>query len=122
MSDLNPYRAAQPMHWQLKANMAEDTLRQVEKDFGLHGIVLLLNINDLEYPKIVHELAQKLEEIQFIESRKMPGILYQIDLNESDLSTNVQTLNPLNTYLFLADRILKRCFEKVYWRHKMREQ
>ena len=122
MSDLNPYRASQPVHWQLKAYMAEETLRQVEKDFSLHGIALLLNINDLEYPKIVYALAQKLEEIQFIESPKMPGILYQIDLNESDLSTNIQTLNPLNTYLFLADRILKRCFEKVYWRHKMREE
>lgn len=122
MSDLNLYRAAKPIHWQLKATMAEDTLRQVEKDFGLHGIPILLNINDLEYPKIVYELAQKLEEIRFIESAKMPGILYQIDLNESDLSANIQTLNPLNTYLFLADRILKRCFEKVYWRHKMREE
>lgn len=101
--------------------MAEETLRQVEKDFALHGISLLLNINDSQYPKIVHELARKLEEIQFIENPKMAGILYQIDLNERDLSASIQTLNPLNTYKFLADRILKRCFEKVYWRHKMRE-
>ncbi|NEN21955.1 hypothetical protein G3O08_00360 [Cryomorpha ignava] len=102
--------------------MAEDTLRQVEKDFALHGIALLLNINDLEYPKIVEELALEMEKIQFIESPKMRAILYQIDLNESDLVANIQNVNAQNTYLFFADKILKRCFEKVIWRYKMRNQ
>ena len=119
MSDLIPYHPTPPSGWQLKDKMATDTLRQVEKDFLLHGIPLLLNINDFEFSGIVKDLAFKLEEIQFLENSAMPSILYQIDLNESRLIAKIQALNPQNTYLFLADSILKRCFEKVIWRFKM---
>lgn len=119
MSDLSPYHPVPPDDWRVKRNMADATLRQVEKDFSLHGIQLLLNINDFDYPRIVRELALKLEEIHFFERSEMPSILYQIDLNESKLVSEIQSLNPEETYFFIADKILKRCFEKVFWRYKM---
>lgn len=118
MSDLNTFNSDQPPHWQLRTQMAGDTLRQIEKDFALHGISLLLNINDVEYSNIVKQLAGQLHKISFLDNPKFGAILYQIDLNESDLAMAIHRVSPAVTYLFLADKIIKRCFEKVYWRYK----
>lgn len=120
MSDLDKYHGITPNHWHNQ--MADDTLRQVEKDFALHGIALHLKFQKDDYQNLVLELADALENIAFAESEKLPSILYQIDLNESDLVRSIPDLNPWETYSFLADKILRRCFEKVYWRYKMRNK
>lgn len=120
MNGLEKLPPTPPDHWHNR--MADDTLRQVEKDFALHGITLHLSFLKEDYQSLVQELANALEEITFAESGKLPSILYQIDLNESELVRSIPDLNPLETYRFLADKILRRCFEKVYWRYKMRDQ
>ena len=120
MSDIDKYHGITPDHWHNQT--ADDTLRQVEKDFALHGITLHLHFLKDDYQSLVLELADALEDIAFAESGKLPGILYQIDLNESELVRAIPDLNPTETYSFLADKILRRCFEKVYWRYKMRDK
>lgn len=120
MSDISKYQPDTPDHWHNQ--MADDTLRQVEKDFALHGISLHLKFIKEDYQNLVSELADALADIAFAESGKLPGILYQIDLNESDLARAIPDLKPSETYSFLADKILHRCFEKVWWRYKMRNK
>ena len=120
MSDLSKYQPDTPDHWH--SQMADDTLRQVEKDFALHGVTLHLKFLKEDYPSLVLELADALEDIAFAESGKLPGILYQIDLDETELVRSIPDLDPAETYSFLADKILRRCFEKVYWRYKMRNK
>ncbi len=110
----------EPGNWKLKAEMARETILQVQKDFALHGLNISLENSTSNYPKLVKSLAEALEEMNFIEHSKLPATLYQIDLNELELVLNLQNLNPNETYFFLADRILKKCFEKVYWRQKMK--
>lgn len=110
----------EPKNWQLRAEMARETTLQVQKDFALHGLNISLENATKAYPDLVKSLAEKLDKMRFIEHLKLPAILYQIDLNEREMVLNLQNLNPQETYFFLADRILKRCFEKVYWRHKMK--
>jgi len=120
MSDLEKLPPTPPDHWHNQ--LADETLRQVEKDFALHGVTLHLQFIREDYPSLVQELADALEEIAFAESEKLPSILYQIDLNETKLARSLPDLEPTETYSFLADKILQRCFEKVYWRYKMRNQ
>lgn len=112
----------EPKNWQLKAEMARETILQVEKDFALHGLDISLENTSKNYPELVKTLAEKLDDLKFIEHSKLPATLYQLDLNERELVLNLQNLDPTETYFFLADKILKRCFEKVYWRYKMKSE
>lgn len=110
----------EPQNWQSKAEMARETILQVQKDFALHGLNIPLETTLRSYPDLVKTLAEKLDEMKFIEHSKLAATLYQLDLNERELVLKLQNLDPRETYFFLSDRILKRCFEKVYWRHKMK--
>ena len=102
--------------------MVDDTLHQVEKDFALHGEeIAFSNVKLDSYNDLVRALAIELKRQKFLESSKLASILYQIDLRESDLVPGSTQLEMQYFYAFLADKILKRCFEKVYWRYKMRE-
>jgi len=122
LSDLSKYEPETPANWSVKIDMAGDTLLQVEKDFALHGEEIAFSHVKLDsYNDVVHTLAIELERKEFLESSKLAAILYQIDLRESNLVMEINQLEPQYVYLFLADKILKRCFEKVYWRYKMRE-
>ncbi len=121
MSNLSSgFSFPEPKNWQLKAEMVRETILQVQKDFALHGLNISFENATRNYPELVKSLAETLDEMNFIEHSKLPATLYQLDLNERELVLNLQSLDPRETYFFLADRILKKCFEKVYWRHKMK--
>lgn len=112
------YNTEVPEKWQ--HIFAKDTLQQVEKDFALQGVILNLNYDNFHYREIIQNLAEVLENITFLNNRSLSGVLYQTDVDESELLFSLSQVKPADIYLFLADQILRRCFEKVYWRYKMR--
>lgn len=110
------YHCIVPENW--KDVFAEETLRQIEKDFALQGVPLKLNVDQLHYRELIKKLAGTLESMTFLNNRSLSRVLYQTDVNEEELLFSLSRVEPADIYLFLADRILRRCFEKVYWRYK----
>lgn len=102
------------------AQIARDTIMQVTKDFMLQGFDIKTMSESSDYNEIVSYLAQQLEEIKFIEDSRLPALLYQLDLNEGKIRGDLTSTDPSNIYSVLADAIIKKCFEKVCWRHQFK--
>ncbi len=94
------------------------TLEQVKKDFSLQGIELSLDLSQTE--GLINTLADKLKDLDLAHNSKLGAILYQLDLNEVKISKKLRSVNPESWYVLLAEEILKRCFEKVAWRLKLK--
>lgn len=113
----NRYLPSAPANWQKQ--LAVETFKQIEKDFALQGVIIQLDYSKLDYTSFIQNLASKLKSITFVHHNALTRILYQIDLDEKELFATMKTVSPAEIYAYLADRILRRCFEKVYWRNKM---
>lgn len=99
-----------------KEKILEDTIRQLKKDFALQGIEL--ETNKLLKAGLVYSFSVLLEEMEFLHDSRLPALLYQLDLKESEISYKLTSSKPEASYKVLAESILKRCFEKVMWRRK----
>ena len=111
-----------PENWQDNSWMIGATLRQVEKDFRLQAVQLELRKAGTSYAELVDVLATKLEDLEFVHHSRFVPILYQIDLPQKELTAKIDESKPEDIYHMLADLILKRCFEKIYWRRRMKEE
>lgn len=99
-----------------------DTLGQIEKDFMMQGLEISLDSQSIQYRDIHNLLVSQLEHIKLIEDSRLPAILYQLDLDQADISMKLRSSNPSNIYDVLAQNIIKRCFEKVCWRHQFKSR
>ena len=120
--DLQNQSDTSPENWEGNSWMIEATLRQVEKDFRLQAVQLELQKARTSYHELVDLLATKLEDLEFVHHSRFVPILYQIDLPQKELTTKMAKSKPEDIYHILADLILKRCFEKIYWRRRMKEE
>lgn len=105
---------------QLDANqrgkIIDDTLKQVKKDFALQGIYL--ETEGLQRADLIQSFADILEDLEFLHDPKLPALLYQLDLKETEISFKLTSSKPEFAYKVLSTSVLKRCFEKVMWRRK----
>jgi hypothetical protein len=99
-----------------KEKVVEDTIKQVKKDFALQGIEL--ETNKLLKADLVYSFSVLLDYMEFLHDSRLPALLYQLDLKESEISYKLTSSKPEESYKVLAESILKRCFEKVMWRRK----
>lgn len=102
------------------AQLVTDTLTQVEKDFMMQGFEIYMESDSQNFNEIVALLANQLLEIKLIENSRLPGLLYQLDLNEANIAGELTNANPAVIYSVLANSIIKKCFEKVCWRHQFK--
>ncbi len=102
------------------AQIVRDTLTQVEKDFMMQGFDIVMNSDSENYDDIVGLLTDQLLKIKLIEHPRLPGLLYQLDLNEAKIAGELTNADPTVIYSVLADSIVKKCFEKVCWRHQFK--
>jgi hypothetical protein len=100
--------------------MVKETLLQIEKDMAMQGLQLRLNTNETAYPKILTEVSEAFEELRLIEDPRLIGFLYQVDLNQAKISARLTQAAPNKIYAELADAIIKKCFEKVCWRFRLK--
>lgn len=105
-----------PGKWNENPDLISKTLTQVEKDFALQGLSLSLKTDSHAYPEIVELLSQKMESLDLVHSGKLAGILYQIDVSERELRSELPNTGPDRLYFVLADKVIKRCFQKVWTR------
>lgn len=105
-----------------RAQIVADTLGQIEKDFMMQGLEISLNSQSVQYGDIHNLLVSQLEQIKLIEDYRLPALLYQLDLDQADISMKLRSSNPSNIYDVLAQNIIKRCFEKVCWRHQFKSR
>lgn len=105
-----------PEKWDEHPDLIAKILAQVEKDFALQGLSLSLKTESHVYPEIVALLAKKMEAIDLVHSGKLAAILYQIDLSEKELRNELPETSANRLYFVLADKVIKRCFQKVLTR------
>jgi len=99
-----------------REKIVEDTIRQLKKDFALQGIELETDM--LPRTGLVYSFSVLLDDMEFLHDSRLPALLYQLDLKESEISYKLTSSKPEESYKVLAESILKRCFEKVMWRRK----
>ncbi len=104
------------LHANDRQKVVAHTLAQVKKDFALQGIEL--EIDSLNREELVNSFSVLLDQMEFLHDSRLPALLYQLDLNESEISQKLTTTRPQSAYKVLSESILKRCFEKVMWRRK----
>lgn len=100
--------------------MVKETLLQIEKDMAMQGLQIELNTEEIHYAKIRTEVSEAFEELRIIEDPRLTGLLYQVDLNESKISARLTQATPNEIYTELADAIIRKCFEKVCWRFRLK--
>lgn len=105
-----------PEKWNDHPDLIDKTLAQVEKDFALQGLSLSLKMDSRDYSEIVAFLAEKMESLDLVHSGKLTSILYQIDLSEKELRKELPNSSPEQLYFVLAEKVIKRCFQKVWTR------
>ena len=93
------------------------TIKQICKDFALQGIELGLNS---DASNVINSLAAELEELDFAHNPKLTPVLYQLDLNERKIAKKLTSTQPGSWYQALALEIVRRCFEKVAWRYRLK--
>ncbi len=120
MSDFPSAFYPSPELFAEKADWAEETLRQTEKDFRLQGMEIALPAKAPGYNELVKILASILRESDLLHSPKLTGLLYQVDVKEAKIRHILASTPPEHMHEVMADTILKRCFTKVYWRHTLR--
>jgi hypothetical protein len=99
-------------------NLRQRTMRQIEKDFGLQGIEIVMSDEEQTYAELVQRLSEKLIGLELLGSNKLQALLYQLDISEQFVREEIFT-KPKETHsAFLADAIIKRCFAKVIYRKK----
>lgn len=120
------------IHWPIKIpsdltlsdkdlkQMVKETLLQIEKDLAMQGLQLELNTNETHFPTILNEVSEAFEEMRLIEDPRLAGFLYQLDLNQSKISTQLTQATPNKIYSELADAVIRKCFEKVCWRFRLK--
>lgn len=118
MSTPLKYPEESPEKYFSDRELVEKTLQQVEKDFSLQGIDLCLNRHPKSYDELMAELADKLHEVETTGDEQLPALLYRIDLPEKEIFRAMEDSTGVNFYHFLADKILRRCFQKVILRRK----
>ncbi len=116
MSHLPQRTSGMPKKWNEHPDMIGKTLAQVEKDFALQGLQLSLKTDARAYPEIVHLLAQKMESLDLVHNAKLAAVLYQIDLSEKELRHELPETAADRLYFVLADKVIRRCFQKVWTR------
>lgn len=98
--------------------LRQKTLRQIEKDFGLQGVDLQIDNDDLPYSELVKFISKNLEDLQILGSAKLQPLLYQLDISEIFVHEEIFAKAEEEQSSLLADAIIKRCFAKVVYRKK----
>ncbi len=115
MSQLAPLGS--PENWVDQEGWINATLEQVEKDFRLQGINISLTKGKRDYAILVQEVVEVMRSVDLINHDKFAGLLYQLDLSEKKMISKLHRSSPENIYQTVAHEIIKRCFEKVWWRN-----
>lgn len=101
-------------------HFAASIMRQIEKDFRLQGIDLVLPERTPTYLELVGLLAEHIRYSELLHSPRFIGLLYQLDLSESKMRRLVKNTKPEEIQIVMASEIVKRCAAKIYWRNSMR--
>jgi hypothetical protein len=103
-----------------KHEWAEQTIRQIEKDFRLQGLSLNLPANNPGLDKLVSLLSAEMQSAKLLDRSQLLGLLYQLDINESLIRKKIAEMESGKPYELLAMEIVKRCFTKVYLRNTLK--
>lgn len=103
---------------QEKNDLAKAVLRQLEKDFSLQGMPLILPESVPPYGKLLDLLADHLHSEGIDRGDKLARLLYQIDLDEGKMRALLADAPPEQTLHSLAHEMVHRCCEKVVMRAK----
>ncbi len=99
---------------------AEQTLRQIEKDFTLQGLEITLPTQSPGYLELIKIIASKLQSENMLEKKQMIGLLYQMDINEKSIKRDLDSKEIDKGYTIIAEAMIKRCFTKVYLRNTLK--
>lgn len=98
--------------------LREQTLKQIEKDFRLQGIEIVIFDEEQTYSELVREMSKQIDDLDLFGSHKLQALLYQLDISEQYVQDVIFAKPKERHSTFLADAIIKRCFAKVIYRKK----
>ena len=95
--------------------MRQQLLNQIIKDLKLTDFDIEVSASDFFF-KIKEILVERLSYLIDFQSSSLAQIIYQVDLNEAKIKHALHT-HQANSTQILADEILKREMQKVFYRN-----
>jgi|GEM_PF-5356159 len=98
----------------------EATVAQIEKDFALQAIPLVINTILDKSADFLSFFAEQIEALNLVHHPRFVSLLYQLDMPEESISKKLREALPDDIYTILAEAIALQCFRKVWWRQQMK--
>lgn len=100
-----------------KEEIIRDTIAQIKKDFSMFGMEINFSGSiEQAYHEIYQQVVYQIERLLNADNAKLFSVLYQIDLNQTQIQ-NAQTVSPdLSLQEILSDQVIQRELKKVLTR------
>lgn len=101
-----------------KEGIVLDTIKQIQKDFDMHGIELRFTgeVKDA-YNQMMQQLTEQLTHLLAYERSKLQSVLYRVDLPEKNLQKAIENAPGKTLPEVMAHEIIVRELKKVLTRH-----
>ena len=105
------------------ADIVQETVDQIMKDFGLFGVKIVFsgNIPDA-YNELHHQLVKQVTRLLDKDYRKLLSVLYQVDITDKEIQKAEQELPQYDHVEVLAHQIIVRDLKKVLTRYYFKSQ
>ena len=101
-----------------KEEIVLDTIKQIQKDFDMHGIELHFTGEVADaYRQMMQQLTPQLTHLLASERSKLQSVLYRVDLSERSLQKAIQNTPDKTLPEVMAHEIIVRELKKVLTRY-----
>ncbi len=100
------------------AEVVQQTIAQIMKDFALFGIEISFSGNTEEaYPEVFKQLCSAIDVLVSNDYSRLLSILYQVDISDRDIQRTTRELPEYNEVEVIAHQIIERELKKVLIRN-----
>ena len=100
-----------------KADIIQETVAQIMKDFGMFGIEITFSGNvENAYRELHEQLVNQITVYLERDYSRLMAVLYQVDITEHEIAKASQELPHYNDLEILAHQVIFRDLKKVLYR------
>jgi len=100
-----------------KADIIQETVAQIMKDFGMFGIEITFSGNvENAYRELHEQLINQISVYLERDYSRLMAVLYQVDVTEHEIAKASQELPHYNDLEILAHQVIFRDLKKVLYR------
>ncbi|MBW6536549.1 MAG: hypothetical protein K0B11_16180 [Mariniphaga sp.] len=100
-----------------RAEIVNETAKQIMKDFGMFGVEISFSGDVLNaYEELHQQLVEQISVLIQNNYDKLLSVLYQVDITEREIAKAESDLPHYNHVEIIAHQVIARELKKVLWR------